>query len=374
MKTYNNSFVTSTNEKIFSDSEVKVMIKTAVMSTKTGLSKDFLTSAFEHGPQNITDLDKIIDEFERRFKLSSYDNNIIDMYEFVYKYSSLSQSHLEAYKADDPSFYNNLTTREAITIILKRMLKGGSNIPSKNGYPAYFNFQKGQENRLLPLSNGKTWFPAPNKNNQNFSRLEKSVLDSLTDVDPYNNIILYHATSWNFYQKMMGSIITTNRVDEEGYVECTDFGKNNFYTTDTFYTACEWATRNNQGFIFVFVIPIDLIESLNVKYLYDTDEWRHTVFKARKEPIMGSTDNYDHDLIVYENEIAEHENFCKELDSYDLIVGPIMSNPGVQDVENVSFIVNRNRKIPHQYSFKPSAVDVLNGLVTATAVFFPEST
>lgn len=340
------------NEYIVNDEDIKIM----TLSTITGLSEYFIKKSFENTPQNISVVEKLVDGFNKMYDFSEYDNNTSQMFNFVFNISGISKHFLISIRANQKEFYNNITLRESLTIILTKMIDHDNDTPSKNGFPASFNFIQGQQNSILRLSNGKLWYPYINNGFPSCGRLINDILNKLNIIDTDNLKLLYHGTSWRCAADIMKKIKATTRGT------CSDFGLYNFYTTDVFFTACEWAYRKNQGAVVIFAIPDDQFYEWNVKNLSDTLEWKNIVFNLRNPPDPFNTDNYE--LIS-----QEYDNLVEEIDSYDVIEGPILSNPGAKTIEQVEFIRNNDRRIPYQFSFKPSSVNSLNPFLLATVFF-----
>lgn len=335
------------------DEDIKIMY----VSNITGLSQEFIAEAFNNSPENISDSEKLVNAIIKRNKISEHDNNIESMCDFVFDVSLLSKRFLVFLGANKPEFYNNITLIDALTIILSRMLKdNNNNVPCSNGFPASFNFTKGQENNILKLSNGKSWYPCLNTGSLNFGRVCTNLLNRLNVAESSGYKLLYHGTSWLNAGDIMRRIKTTTRG------VCSDFGMNNFYTTDVFYTACEWAIKNSQAAVVVLAIPDELFFQMNIKNLSDTNEWRSVVFMLRNEPKVMLSTNYDEEIEFY-------ENLVEEIDKYDMVEGPIMSNPGAKSVHEVEMMRNNDRRIPYQFSFKKSYVDNLNQFILTTVFF-----
>lgn len=326
------------------------------LSVKTGLSEDFLIFCFNDSPQNLTITQKIINGFFKKYNFNDYNNTIEEIYDFIFNISGLSNHFLVSINANNPSFYSNFSLTESLNVIISRMVGDKENAPSKNNFPVFFNFKKGQENTVLTIG-GSNFFPVINNFNINFGKLKASILKSIGVKESSGYKILYHGTSWTDSIEILEEVRTTTRG------ECTDFGMNNFYTTNLFYTACEWALRNNdQGSVVVFVIPDDKFYELEVKYLTNTQEWRDVVYTLRNKPKRIISNNY-------EEEIEKYRNILKEYESYDAIEGPIMSNPSAKSLESVEFIVNNDNKIPLKVSFKNSSVGILNQYIALTVTF-----
>ena len=91
------------------------------------------------------------------------------------------------------------------------------------------------------------------------------------------------------------------------------------------------------------------------------EEWRELIFKTRNPP-RGA----------HIRELRrEYRNFITYLDSRDLISGPICSNQGVTNIEEITYI-KYDREIPFQYSFKDTIINILNQFLVTT-IFFKQT-
>lgn len=331
-------------------------IKIMTISIITGLSTDFINNSFINSPQNISDVEKLVDGFNKKYNFSEYEGTSEEMFNFVFNISHISKHFLISIRANQIEFYHNLKLKEALIIILTKMIDHNNDSPSKNGFPVSFNFVSGQQNSILKLPNGKSWYPYINNGFPSCGRLINDILNkcNITNTDKLK--LLFHGTDWQSANNIMTKIKATTRGN------CSDFGMYNFYTTDVFFTACEWAFRKNQSAVVIFIIPNDQFYQWNIKNLSNTSEWRNVVFKLRNPPNSLIIPNYE--LVS-----KEYDDFVEEIDSYDLIEGPILSNPGAKSVEQVEFIRNSDRRIPYQFSFKSSSVKSLNQFLLTTVFF-----
>ena len=238
---------------------------------------------------------------------------------------------------------------EALTVILTKLITPPP-MASSNGFPVDFNFVSGQAN-TGQIYNGQKWFPyVEGRSEITYEKLLDRIKRNIEIKD--TDILMFHGCSWESAISIMDQIEIKTRF------ECTDFGFKNFYLTDTFETACIWANKNIQASVVVFIIPGDYIEGLeNHLILNDKEEWKKIVYKARNKPISGP--NLRRDKQIY-------KNFIEELDSKDLISGPICKNPNDSITQENLRYLKYGAYIPLQYSFKPSTIDDLNDMLAIT--------
>lgn len=327
------------DEKISSYSDLKI----AVLNARTGLSENFIREAFESEPVNITDSEKIVNLMRTRHKFWNHNNTAEEMYNFVYNISGISQCALISIDAHNIEYYENYGLYEVLMNIINKLTQDTSNdIPYTDGFPYMFNFQKGNENKINNLPCGRTWYPSTNNNPEQYARIGRDVLRQLNIEESEDSKLLYHGTSVKNAMSVMSRVKVTSKEF------CSDFGMFNFYTTDIFYTACKWAKKENQqGAVVIFNIPNEFLYRLNVlSYVYhyndgtvsdvpesDTDNWRKLVFKLRNPPRSKRGILTEEELLQDELIEREYEEFIDEVDSYDLVEGPICSNPGAKTPE-----------------------------------------
>ena len=265
---------------------------------------------------------------------------------------------------------------EALEVILTKLITNNA-MESINGFPSIFNFTSNQTN-ISQIYNGNKWFPYGR------SRYELTYTELLTRIMnsinlPNNSMLFFHGTSWQHAFSIMDELASGSGKHEiRPRQYCTDFGLRNFYLTNTFETACLWAERNIQPAVVVFIIPNEYIEGLhNHLKLNDIREWKETVFKITSGTgeCHRNPPRHEHSNKQQRN---EYKKYIREIDSQDLISGPILANPIARDVSEVKYIKYGNY-IPTQYSFvakpgpkgKDSTIDDLNGMLVIT-VFFEE--
>lgn len=78
-------------------------------------------------------------------------------------------------------------------------------------------------------------------------------------------------------------------------------------------------------------------------------------FKIRNPPNFGE-------------ELDNYYTFLEEIDSNDLISGPIVANPRTKTKENIKPTTYEHHN-PHQYSFKDSTITNLNNMLAITLFF-----
>ena len=181
------------------------------------------------------------------------------------------------------------------------------------------------------------------------------IIRALSGINLDGCSLFYHGTNWREGIGIMRKLKIIPRSTT------TDFGLKNFYLTDIFRTSKDWANRSNQPAIYIFAIPNSYIENSHnhIKFQYNYD-WKKFVFKIRNPP------EYGEDL---EEKITEYENFIDEIDSNDLISGPIMKNPGSININDVRSIVY-GKQTPYQYAFKESTISDLNNMLAVTIFFY----
>lgn len=339
-------------------------IKCMRISLITGISESFIRTSLENGPENITDVDRIMDQFKKNYNFSDYINPE-DILFFIVEISNISPAFLEYIRANDVEFFYGLSLEESLEILLTRLIDKYNDVPSSNGFPQDYNFQSEQQNNIQNLPNGRTWYPFINRfsnRNINYNSLKIDILNKCNVINTDNVRILYHGTSWAGARQIMAKVKSTSR----GFA--TDFGMNNFYLTDIFYNACKWANRYTQGAVIIFSIPLEYFDEWNVKYLTG-DEWKNVVYRCRNPPIP----DFFPDIRDYRRADSSYNGFLNQLDSYDVVEGPIFANPRAQSINDVSYIVNSyDGSVPKQISFKRSSVDFLDDLILTT-LFFKES-
>lgn len=318
-----------------------------------------MRDSYENSVENMSDLEIIIGGLKRRYNFSNCGSNCYDIFIFISEVIRIPMKFLIMLGADQESYYEHMTLEEAIEIILLRLISQDDRIPAKDGFPQEYNFKSGQDGLIQQLENGKTWLPYIHRNGGRFPNCDRILLsiEEQLNLNPDEGLLLFHGTSWDSAMTIMEHVMVTDRP------YATDFGKYNFYTTDTFYNAVKWARHNSQAAVVVFYIPNEYFEELITKDLSDINEWKLTVFKARIPPKRSNNPS------LFRKEIREYERFIQNLDSNDLVMGPIFANPRALNVESVQYIRNQDEKVPYQYSFKRSSVDILQNLIVTTLFF-----
>lgn len=344
--------------------------KVDIMSYISGLQSYFIKDALTGAPENISDAEKIVDAIGKIHNLTDHSTNIEDMCYFVNQILSLNSIYLTGLGATEINFYDNLNLQEALLIIFTRMFKESDTIHSKNKFPEKFDFMKGFEGRVTMvvdtlMGGGKKWLPIINSGSLIPGKITNKVIETLSLDEITDCKILFHGTSWNNAIRIMHGVKSTTRGS------CSDFGMYNFYTVNNLMNAFEWSLLSNgpgssalQSAVNIFVVPNDIFYSLNIKDLSDTNEWKNVVYYLRNQPEPFETDNYSEDLKTY-------EDYVSEMDLFDVVLGPIMSNPKAKLPSDVTFKRNNDGNIPIQVSFKPSIVDILNTYLHVT-VFLSE--
>lgn len=219
-----------------------------------------LIGAFENN-EGLTEVESIVSHLNRTYNLSDGDYDILNYLTGVIKFSEIA---LESIDVNYEDFYYNMTTYEALEVVLTKLIDRSGNIKKKNGFPADFNFNIDLNTQMPNLSqtnsDGKRWFP--------YVRTETNFLEArfLDGIDTDDSIILYHGTSWDNAISIMEEIKILPRM------RASDFGLRNFYLGDSLKAAFNWANRNDQPAINIFVIPNSYIESLNEHLQFNNDE------------------------------------------------------------------------------------------------------
>lgn len=329
-----------------SDTKNPKQIRIIEIEGITGLTN--IESAFEN-MDNLLEIEALMIFLNKKYDL---DSGNYDVFNYIKNVINFSIRTLEAFNMNYDEFYDNMTTDEACFVILNKIL-GKNDIESKNGFPIAFNFVPEHANKMQKTVENKNWFPyVKGRHSLNSDMLLVSILHYLnTD----NSRVMFHGTSWNSALSIMDEINIRPRQ------RATDFGLRNFYLTDTFSTACSWANRNNQAAIVIFIVPELFIESLqNHLYLIYDQNWKELIFKCRNEP-SG---------LNIRQERRAYQQYIREIDSKDLISGPICCNPGVNNINEIECIKYREY-IPYQFSFKDSTCAQLNDFLAVT-LFFEE--
>ena len=200
-----------------------------------------------------SETDIILPYLNNKYKLFLGDNNILN---FIIDIVGINRILLYKICADYDDFYAGLTTFQACKIILNKILHGNT-IDNIRGYPRALNYI-GNNNLQKYSDSNINCLPI-----KSHSSIGKSNCLSIINSTKFrsavnkndNEILLYHACRWQSLESILVWIDPTASRNEP-----TDFGKNNFYTTDSFKSAFIWSSRESQGSIIIFKIPIDLID------------------------------------------------------------------------------------------------------------------
>ena len=301
-----------------------------------------------------SEIDIITSYFNNKFILSTFDE---DPLSFFRQY--INPTLLYIICADYNNFYIGLNTFQACKIIIGKILHKKNSIGSINGYPSNLNYngnnnvQKYSDSNIncLPLKAHSVI----GKSNYN------SIINSSKFINAVNKtedeILLYHACNYDSMDSILAWIDPTFSRQEP-----TDFGRNNFYTTDSFKAAFLWSSRYSRGSIIVFKIPKNLIEILveedkkiefNHTNIDSLNFWKQFVFQCRKVNAFG----------IGRNSQLSHRNYITEVDRYEFISGPILANIDISSFEEADYI-SYSREIPYQLSFKSQRIcDILHGYI-----------
>lgn len=344
-------------------SEVPYVLNSMKLNTKkyrtmeiegiTGLKN--ISPAFEDS-SNESEIELLIKYLNKKYDFSAY----YDVYDFIVNVIKFSINALEVIDANYEEFYDNMIIEEALEVILTKLLVTTTNVNSKNGFPSMFNFNRSQIN-TQQIYNNKKWYPySQGKYNINYSELLSKITNGI--LLNREDRIYFHGTSWRHAISIMNKVPSSafkNAIKPRQY--CTDFGLRNFYLTDTFETACLWSARNRQPAVVIFVISDNYINSLENHLKLSGDEWKEVVFKIRNAPNPDNNPNYEIEEQIY-------DEFINEIDSKDLISGPIFLNTTASSIEKVKYI-KYGKYIPYQYSFKDTTINDLNRMLAITLFF-----
>lgn len=278
--------------------------------------------------------------------------NLVEPIVFIKHIVKIPEYKLKQNNINYKEFYFGMTCIEALEIVVLKLL-GNNSITVKNLFHPDLNYN-GNANTMNKTLNGKYWFPYVRNGQLPFNDLLSTAIKDF-NIDHSTHSLLFRGTNWG---KALSTNHKTNRVESSG--EYTDFGMENFYLTDDFYTACNWANRNQQCAVVIFSVPKTMVENLKNKiqlnHTTSLNEWKKFVFYNRISPTDGPN---------FCEKQSEHENFIDELDKNDLVSGPIFLNPYVTRSEDVEFVIT-GEKIPYQYSFKESSCHLLHQFILTT--------
>lgn len=303
------------------------------------------------------EVDIILHWLLKRYNISESENILDIMINLI----GFSTDALNSIGANNNEFYYNMTIEESIVTILNKLIITSNDVPIKNGFPEIFNHNRSQNNIIQTSPGGKIYFPFVNNQKINYTSLLNHIIKNF-NLDLNNGKLLFHGTSHE------GAISINNEIEIIPRSNCTDFGLRNFYVTDTFYTACSWSNRHNQAAVVIFYIPNNFLNVdhkiiLKSQPISELNKWKELVFKARNKP-RGSEN--------LRNEIREYNRFVQQLDSHNLIEGPICSNPSARNLDSVDYIKYVHNEliiIPEQISFKDSMISLLNNCILLTLYF-----
>jgi hypothetical protein len=308
-----------------------------------------------------TEVELIVNFLNRKYNLANGDE---DVYDFIVNILQFSNRALNIIEVNYRDFFEHMTTEEACFIILTKLIDHSGNIPHKNGFPANFNLDRSQFNKIITDEDDNKFYMCINNDiTFNFNRMLVWLLNKW-NFNGENSTCFMHGTSWvHSFSILNEGIKSIERI--------SDFGKRNFYVTDTFLTSLKWAKRNQQSAIVLFFIPNEFLSSLkerlNFENLEELDTWKQLVFKTRNPPSFSSIHHERASII--RSKIIDYNNFMTELDSNELINGPIFANPGTDSVENVQYIQNSNGYIPQQYAFKERTYSNISSFIGGTILF-----
>lgn len=301
---------------------------------------------------NETDIEMIVIFLNKKYDLSLGDSNPFDFIVSVIKFSFRS---LRAIKADFKEFYDNMTTKESVIVILTKLLITTYSISTTNGFPTILNYNSSMSNKSQEYIGDKKWFPYVKGDRR--MKFDQLLARSTNMLDLTDKTLLFHGTSWESAFSIYDEIEIFQRQ------RATDFGMRNFYLTDTFKTACIWASRNVQSAILIFCIPntfLDELENYSNFNERNIEDWKQLVFKCRNPPLGRNIQTLR----------REYRNFIDTLDDMDCISGSILANPSAP-LDEIKYI-KYGSEVPYQYSFKDSTIDILNNFLSIV-IFFEQN-
>ena len=279
-------------------------------------------------------------------------DNVQDYRDFLLNRIEFSPDVLERYQIDE-SFFEHLTIKEVIEIIIKKILGGlglsDDNLPvDKNYYPKDLNFERNL-NDFIKYNQENVYAFGYIPNHIWDERYILNNLKRKFSIDEWNNSkFFYHGTTWESAFSILDSIDLSNRY--------TDFGKYTFYVSDSFKSATKWAVeRNQQGAVIIFKPMTGWIDDINpskIKVfshrLGNINEWKKFVYRCR------------------------HKQKPFEFMNYDYISGPILANP--KSLLDEYTYLQYGYEIPYQIAVRTNQLTERLRLSIAGIIFFPQDT
>lgn len=105
---------------------------------------------------NETDIEMIVFYLDRKHDLSLGDSN---HFEFIVSVIKFSFRSLHTIKADFKEFYDNMTTKESVIVILTKLLITTYSISTSDGFPTILNYNSTMSNQSQEYIGDKKWFP-----------------------------------------------------------------------------------------------------------------------------------------------------------------------------------------------------------------------
>lgn len=339
-QSYNRIYGTEQTDEI----NPHIIFKIIIIQGLTGLQE--LEQAFEN-PLNLTDNELIINFLERKYTFESG-----DPYNFIINIARFSRQSLKIIEANEPEFYYNMLIPEALDVILTKILKYNDNKNNINGFPTEFNISLSQIGNINYFEGNKIFPSKRLTNNLSFIRLLQTIKSGLKLND--EDFMLFHGTSWDSASSIMNGIDIVTRS------KTTDFGFENFYLSDSFKSSYYCAKKNLEPAIVIYVIPnSNFDEFADQINLQNDSNWKRFIYKIRNPPKPRS--------LNYKDNIKKYKDCIKNIDSHDLITGPICANP-YDEEENLTPI-KYGDEIPFQFSFKRSSIDRLHEMYAITIFF-----
>jgi len=310
-----------------------------------------ISEVFEHR-MNRSEIELLIGFFDRKYDLSNGDN---DPYNFIKNVIGISEQSLDIVNADQIKY---MDTSDTLECIIYNLIDRTNNMDNKNGFPFKFNLEKSFSENLIQDYRDYKYLPCNNLSND----ILKTILTNYPEIKEEN--LFFHGTDWSGAD----SILTEIRITQKQFP--SDFGLRNFYLSDNFKYAIEISQKYTQRAVVIFHIPREFLEGLNKLHLSDIfiDDWKELIFNVRNNP----NEIYKNNTTIRKYQIRqinkEHNKYISDLDSLDLVSGPICRNPKATNKEDLEYL-SHDGIIPYQYSFKDSSYSFLNDFILLPIYF-----
>ena len=226
---------------------------------------------------------------------------------------------------------------------------------NKNGFP----FNTSQINKIQDYK-GDKYFPC---DNLLYKNLLKIILNNYPEIKEEN--LFFHGTSWTSVDSILNGIEITQRRYP------SNFGSRNFYLTDNLEYAIDLTFKYTQRAVIIFYIPDEFLGGLNRLHfpLSDISSWKELIFNVRNSPKYLYRNSLTITRKETQQKTREYNKYISDLDSLDLISGPICCNPKADSKEKLEYLSHDDGTIPYQYSFKDSSYSFLNDFILLPIYF-----